>query len=167
MDPPPTAQPWRMVTCRKNRMLKNPRKPSLGRQTQRWMDQLVRGRLSGVQRPPISITATRYPFSASRRAETLPPKPEPMTMKSKSNWLLRGSIDSSSLGSRFLAIFLVIVLFTTYSLHFLLPANPCINHLPDPPQRLGAIREGLNARVQYLRAASLYIDRRKSAQVSP
>src|ERR1022692_981671 len=88
MDPPPTAQPWRMVTCLKNRMLKKPRRARLGRQNQRWMDQLVRGRLSGVQRRPISMTATLYPFSTSRRAETLPPKPEPMTMKSKSNcWL--------------------------------------------------------------------------------
>jgi hypothetical protein len=41
--------------------------------------------------------------------ETLPPKPEPMTMKSKSKWSLRGTLDSSSLGSRFLAI----VVFTT------------------------------------------------------
>src|SRR5271157_1625442 len=114
MDPPPTAQPWKMVACLKNCMLKKPRRPRLGRQIQRWMDQLVRGRLSGVQRRPISMTATRYPFSASRRAETLPPKPEPITMKSKSksNWRLRGATDSSPLGSRFLAIFRVIVLFT-------------------------------------------------------
>src|ERR1035437_2035879 len=86
MDPPPTAQPWKMVACLKNWMLKKPRRPRLGRQIQRWMDQLLCGRFSGVQRRPISMTATLYPFSASRRAETLPPKPEPMTMKSKSNW---------------------------------------------------------------------------------
>src|SRR5579862_5564023 len=92
MDPPPTAQPCRMVTCLKKRMLKKPRRPTLGRQNQRWTDQLVRGSLSGVQRRPISMTATLYPLSTSRRAETLPPKPEPMTMKSKSNWLSRYAI---------------------------------------------------------------------------
>src|ERR1039458_8233011 len=88
MDPPPTAHPWKMVACLKNWILKTPCGPRLGRHNQRRRDQLVWGRLSGVQRRPISMTATLYPFSASRRAETLPPKPEPMTMKSKSNcWL--------------------------------------------------------------------------------
>jgi len=59
IDPPPTAQPWKIVACLKNRMLKKPRRPKFGRQIQRWIDQLVRGRLSGVQRRPISMTATR------------------------------------------------------------------------------------------------------------
>ena len=58
MEPPPTAQPCRMVTWRKKRMLKKPRSAKPGRQKWRWMDQLVRGRLSGVQRRPISMTAT-------------------------------------------------------------------------------------------------------------
>src|SRR6516162_2479976 len=80
-----------MVTWRKKRMLKKPRSAIPGRQNQRCICQLVFGRFSGVQRRPISITPTRYPFSVRRRAETLPPKPEPMTMKSKSN--LSGSND--------------------------------------------------------------------------
>src|SRR5271157_1275997 len=103
MDPPPTAQPWKMVACRKNRMLKKPRSPRLGRQNQFRIDQLVRGRFSGVQRRPISMTATLYPFSTKRRAETLPPKPEPITMKSKSNCWLPRATDSPSLLSKFLA----------------------------------------------------------------
>src|ERR1019366_5410119 len=84
MDPPPTAQPCRITTCLKYSMLKKPRRAKRGRQNQRQISQLVEGRLSGVQRRPISITATRYPFSVSRWAVTLPPKPEPITMKSKS-----------------------------------------------------------------------------------
>src|SRR6266568_2454988 len=83
-----------MVACRKRRMLKKPRSPSLGRQNQRWSDQLVRGRLSALQRRPISMTPTLYPFSVRRWAETHPPKPEPMTIKSKSNWLLVSGIES-------------------------------------------------------------------------
>jgi hypothetical protein len=35
--------------------------------------------LSADQRLPASSTMTRKPFCASRRAATLPPKPEPMT----------------------------------------------------------------------------------------
>ncbi len=38
-------------------------------------------------RRPASSTATRQPFSASRSAATLPPKPEPMTIQSKSKAL--------------------------------------------------------------------------------
>src|SRR5579859_5543814 len=53
------------------------------------MDQLVRGNEWSAQRRPISMMATRYPFSASRSAETLPPNPEPITMKSKSNFWSR------------------------------------------------------------------------------
>jgi hypothetical protein len=40
-------------------MLKKPRNASFGRQNHRLTDQFVRGRFSGVQRRPISITATR------------------------------------------------------------------------------------------------------------
>ena len=40
-------------------MLKKPRSASPGRQIQRQSSQLVLGRFSGVQRRPISITATR------------------------------------------------------------------------------------------------------------
>src|SRR4051794_37570555 len=65
-------------------MLKNPRKASLGRQNHRCSCQLVSGSVSGVHRRPISITATRYPFSVNRCALTLPPNPEPTTTKSKS-----------------------------------------------------------------------------------
>jgi len=36
----------------------------------------------GVTLLPCSITTTRYPFSASRSAETLPPKPLPIIAKS-------------------------------------------------------------------------------------
>ncbi len=43
------------------------------------------------------MTATRYPFSTSRCAETLPPKPEPMTMKSKSYSPLGDVIAGSSI----------------------------------------------------------------------
>ena len=68
MEPPPTAQPCRMVTCRKKRMLKNPRKARLGRQNQRLSDQLVCGRFSGVQRRPISIT--RDPVALFRQTKS-------------------------------------------------------------------------------------------------
>src|SRR5271166_5723076 len=88
-----------MVTCRKKRMLKNPCSARPGRQNQRRKDQLVCGRFSGVQRRPISITATLYPFSTSRCAVTLPPNPEPMTMKSKSyESLLCGTAGPSVVG---------------------------------------------------------------------
>src|SRR5208282_373150 len=83
------------------------------------------------------------------------------------------------------------------SLHIFLFSNRYVDHLSNPPQRFGtgrrieskhlevmghvlpgfeddirpllkgAIREGLNARVENLGAASLYVDRGKSAQVSP
>jgi hypothetical protein len=38
----------------------------------------VRGNSSSAKRRPASSTATRYPFSTSRSAATLPPNPEPM-----------------------------------------------------------------------------------------
>ena len=47
-------------------------------------DQLVLGKSSSRNRLPRSITQTEYPFSASRIAATLPPNPEPTTMKSYS-----------------------------------------------------------------------------------
>lgn len=40
---------------------------------------MVFGKSFAVHRFPISSTPTEYPFSASRQAETLPPKPEPTT----------------------------------------------------------------------------------------
>lgn len=67
-------------------MLKKPRNARFGRQNQLNRFQFVRGRFCAFQRRPISITATLYPFSTNRCAVTLPPNPEPITMKSKSNW---------------------------------------------------------------------------------
>src|ERR1017187_6078596 len=84
MDPPPTAQPCRITTCLMYSMLKKPRRAKRGRQNQRQISQLVEGRLSGGPRRPLSITATGEPFSVSRRAVTVPPKTEQITMKSKS-----------------------------------------------------------------------------------
>ena len=42
------------------------------------------GSSSSAKRRPHSSTPTEWPFSDSRSAETLPPKPEPMTSQSKS-----------------------------------------------------------------------------------
>src|SRR5262245_6426188 len=58
--------------------------PSAGRHIQRRRFQFVFGKSSGPRRRPFSSRRTRYPFSTSRSALTLPPKPDPMTMKSHS-----------------------------------------------------------------------------------
>ena len=69
-----------IMTWRNGRRLKNPNSFSPGRHTQRRVFQFVLGKSSGFQRLPISITATAYPFSASRQAETLPPNPDRATL---------------------------------------------------------------------------------------
>jgi hypothetical protein len=42
--------------------------------------QFVLGKSLACHRFPLSMTQTEWPFSASLRAATLPPKPEPITM---------------------------------------------------------------------------------------
>ena len=72
---PKTPTPWRIVACSKNDILKMPRRPSAGIHIQRRRFQFDRAKSLGAKRFPFSTTRTRYPFSANRRAETLPPKP--------------------------------------------------------------------------------------------
>ncbi len=61
-----------------------PYRPSFGAHNHRLRRQLVLAKSSSSNRRPASTTPTRYPFSTSRNALTLPPNPEPTIRTSKS-----------------------------------------------------------------------------------
>src|SRR5438034_10310535 len=95
-----------------------PKQPRAGAQRKFLRSHEVFGNSSSAKRRPASSTATRYPFSASRRAATLPPNPEPTTTTSKS--LIRGTSRSP-------------VQYQTDLLELLEVAVPALGHRPLQP----------------------------------
>ena len=67
---------------RKKDIWKMPRIPRAGFHIQLRRSQLDLAKSSFANRRPFSRTRTRWPFWASRSAETLPPNPEPMMIQS-------------------------------------------------------------------------------------
>ena len=55
-----------------------PKKRNFGNHSHLGKFQFVFGKSLSLNHFPLSTTSTLYPFSASLKALTLPPKPEPM-----------------------------------------------------------------------------------------
>ncbi len=71
-----------MITSRTALIRWIPYHPSRGANRNRDLSQEFFAYDASSNRAPASSTATRYPFSVSRSAVTLPPNPEPMTTTS-------------------------------------------------------------------------------------